>query len=107
MTHNTPDTAAQNIASAGWTQQRTKLVGIGSLVGGLGGLAITRLPIGSTGLGITPGAVSILYPVWYVLFAVALLAANARYDTSSRYVAVFFGLSLVSYAGSTIVLVLG
>lgn len=112
MTHDNPNTAAQNVPSTTWwTPRRTKLAGICSLVGGLGGLTVARLPIGATGLGIAPSAIGLLYPVWYGLFVVALLAAHARYATSygrgSRYVAALFGLSLVSYAGSTIILSVG
>lgn len=112
MTNNNPDTTEQNRASATWwTPKRMKLAGICGLIGGLGGLLIARFPIGSTGLGIEPTAVGLLYPIWYVLFAVALLGANARYGTSygrsGRYLAILLGLSLLSYAGSTIILVVG
>jgi hypothetical protein len=106
-TSKNSDTETQNVTSAGWwTPQRTKLAGICGLVGGTGGLAIARLPIGSSGFGIAPNAIGMLYPVWYVLFAVALLAASARY-TSGRYVVPLFDLSLVSYAGSVTILVIG
>jgi hypothetical protein len=112
MTHNNPNTTEQNVTSTTWwTPRRTKLAGICGLLGGIGGLALARLPIISTGLGIAPRAIGLLYPVWYVLFVVALLAVHARYSTSygrgGRYVAALFGLSLVSYAGSTIILSVG
>ena len=119
MTHNNSKPVAQNTHSqTWWTPRRMKLAGLGGLVGGFGGLlssfggfSIAGLSIGSTGMGIGPGAVGMLYPVWHVLFAVALLAANARYG--SRYgrgghsIAIVLALSLVSYAGSVIVLVAG
>jgi hypothetical protein len=112
MTPNTSELAEQNVASSTWwTPRRTKLAGFCGLLGGIGGFTVVRLPIGSTGLGIETGSVGMLYPIWYVLFAVVLLAANARYGTSygrgGRYVAAFFGLSLVGFAGSVIVLVMG
>lgn len=107
MTPDNPNATAQNVVSTTWwTPRRTKLAGICGLIGGIGGLTVARLPIGAAGLGIAPSAVGILYPVWYGLFVVALLAANARYD-SSRSVTALFGLSLVSYAGSTIILSVG
>ena len=95
-----------------------RLAGLGGLVGGLGGLfssfggfSVAGFSIGNTGMEIGPGAVGMLYPVWHVLFAVALLAANARYGSNSgrggRSIAIILALSLVSYAGSIIVLVVG
>lgn len=95
-----------------------KLAGLGGLAGGLGGLlssfggfSVAGLSIGNTGMGIGPDAVGMLYPVWHVLFTVALFAANARYGSrygrSGRSMATILALSLVSYAGSIIILVAG
>lgn len=88
-----------------WTAQRTKSAGVGGIVGGVGLLALS---FGRTGGGFEPGAVGALYPVGYVLLAVPLLAANARYGFDygrrGRTVATVFLVSLLSYAASTILL---
>ncbi len=61
--------------------QRTKSAGVGGIVGGVGLLALS---FGRTGGGFELGAVGALYPVGYVLLAVPLLAANARYGSELR-----------------------
>ncbi|MFH5799845.1 hypothetical protein [Haladaptatus sp. CMAA 1911] len=87
-----------------WTDRRTKSAGVGGIVGGVGLLALS---FGRTGGGFELGAVGTLYPVGYVLLAVALLAANARYGCDygrrGRTVATVFLVSLSSYAASIII----
>lgn len=111
-----PKTADRKAASARWTPRRTKLAGLGSLVGGvvgLGSLGLGAFAVAGTevGVGGVGGAVRMLHPVVYVLFAVALLAADARYGSSygrrGRIVAALLVLSLMSYVGTIVVLVVG
>lgn len=111
-----PETLERKTASAWWTPRRTKLAGLGSLIGGLvgvGSLGWGATAVAGTGIEVGPvgGAVRMLHPVVYVLFAVALLAADARYGSSygrrGRGVAALFVLSLVSYVGGIVVLVVG
>ena len=118
MTRSESNTAAQNATSpTWWTPRRTKLAALGSFVGGVGGLLGSfvglgvDLSIGNTGIGITPGTVIILYPVFHILMAVGVLAANAwhgtRYGRRGRIVAVLLVLSLVGEAGSILVVMVG
>ena len=91
-----------------WTLRRTRLAGLGGVLGGLGA---TALSVSRTGVGMDLGAVNALYPVGYVLFAVTLLAADARYageyGDRGRTVAGLFGVALATYAVSVVVLVAG
>lgn len=109
MIRNEPESAAQDMPSqTWWTPRRTKLTG---LIGALGGL-LGALGVAGSSLGMGIGSIAgIIYPVCHVLVAVALLAANARYGTSygrgGRSVAVVLALSLVSYAVSIIILLVG
>ena len=117
--HNNSESVEQNTGfRSWWTPRRMKLAGLSGLVGGLGGLlssfggfSVAGFSIGNTGMGIGPGAVGMLYPVWHILFAVALLAANARYGSSygrgGHSIAIILALSLASYASSIIILVAG
>ncbi|GAA0200569.1 hypothetical protein GCM10009000_013330 [Halobacterium noricense] len=69
---------------------------------------MTALSITRTGVGLDLGAINALYPVGYLLLSVSLLAADARYVSEygrrGRLLAVLLSLSLLSYAGSIIVL---
>ena len=99
----------RGLTSAGrWTPRRTRPAG---LCGVLGGLGATVLSVSRTGVGTDLGAVNALYPVGYVLFAVTLLAADARYGGEyggrGRAVAGLLALALAGYAGSVIALVAG
>lgn len=92
-----------------WTPRRTKSAALCGLLGGFSVLLSTELRVGFGG-GTDPGIGGVLYLLSHVLFAVAVLAANARYDTSygrgGDSVAVLLVLSLVGYAGSiTVVMV--
>lgn len=119
MTSDAPETRERNAGSSSWwTPRRVKFAGLGSLVGGIGGLlgsfgglGLVGVSLGDTGIGITPGTVIILYPVWHVLLAVGALAANAwyrtRYGHRSRIIAVLLVLSLLSEAGSILVIMVG
>jgi hypothetical protein len=75
------------------------------------GLGLVDLTIGNTGIGITPGAIIILYPVLHILMAIGMLAANAwygtRYGRRGRIVAVVLVLSLVGDTGSILVIMVG
>jgi hypothetical protein len=119
VTSGGPETRERSAdSSSWWTPRRTKLAGIGSLVGGVGGLAgsfgglgLVGMSLGDTGIGITPGTVIILYPVWHILLAVGALAANAwygtRYGRRGRIVAVLLTLSLLGEAGTILVVMVG
>lgn len=115
MSHNDSETAGTNaIALTWWTPRRMKLGGLAGIIGGfgvLGVLGVAELSLGNTGVGIGPGAVGVLYPVWHILLAGALLAANARdgagYGRGGRSVAILLALSLASYAGFGLILVAG
>lgn len=110
MTHNDPEPPKRNVASSWWTTRRTKLAALSGFVGALGGLGIPGLPISRTGIGLELDVVGVLYPICYVLLAVTLLAANARYGASygrgGRSIAILLALSLLSYAGSIFVFVM-
>jgi hypothetical protein len=117
MTRGESGTSERGGVSANWwTPRRTRLAGSGGLIAGLVGLVrlgFVGVSTSRTGIGIELGgdALSALHPVGYVVFAVTLFAANARYGTGygrrGRTIAVSFGLSLVSYAGTVVVLVAG
>lgn len=119
MTSDASDPGESNAGSSSWwTPGRIKLAGLASLVGGVGGLlgsfgglGLVGMSLGDTGVGITPGTVIILYPVWHVLLAVGALAANtwygATYGRRGRIFAVLMALSLLGEAGSILVLMVG
>lgn len=119
MTSNASETREQNAESSSWwTPRRTKFAGLGSLVGGIGGLlgslvglGLVGLSVSNTGIGITPGTVIVLYPVWHVLLAIGMLAANAWYESSygrrGRIVASLLVLSLIGEAGTILILMTG
>jgi hypothetical protein len=119
MTSPELNTAAQNAGSpTWWTPRRTKLAALGSLVCGIGGLlggfvggGLFGLSLGSFGIGISPATIIILYPVWHLLMAVGVLAANAWYGTKygrrGRIVATLLVLSLIGEAGSILVIMIG
>lgn len=109
MNHNQPETPERNAASPmWWTPQRTKVASLCGLIGGLGGLGVAGSIIGPTGIGTDPGIVNLFYPLSHVLLAVPLFAANAWYSSSygrsGRSIAVLLALSLVGYAGFTIMI---
>ncbi|WP_323171233.1 hypothetical protein [Natrialba sp. PRR66] len=111
MTHNHPETQERRTGSSTWwTPRRTKMAGLCGFAGGLGSLGVISPLIGHTGAEIGLGAVSLLYPVWHLLLAVALLAADAkygsRYGRSGRTVSLFLALSLLCYAALTLVLLM-
>ena len=106
MTHNNPESVAQNtISSTWWTPRRMKLAGFAGIIGGA---ILASLSISRTGLGIDPGAISQISPIGYALLIVALLAGHARYSSSyengGRGIVVVLALSLASYAGSITIL---
>ncbi|QLG28780.1 hypothetical protein HUG10_15080 [Halorarum halophilum] len=83
-----------------------RIAGLGGLVAGV---ALAALSISRTGFGVDPGAVSIAYPFGYLLCAVALLAADARYGAMygrrGRRVAALLALSLACYGCAVLVIV--
>lgn len=105
MSHNNPETVGQNVEfSAWWTPSRTKLAGLAGVIGGLGlaGLSISR-----TELSIDQGAISQVSPIGYAFLVVAGYArysGGSIYVNGGRVVAIVLALSLVSYAGSIIIL---
>lgn len=119
MTSDAPEPRARNVGSSSlWTPRRVKLAGLGSLVGGIGGLlgsfggfGLVGMSLGDTGIGITPGTVILLYPVWHILLAIGALAANAWYRTTygrrSRIFAMLLTLSLLGEAGTILVIMVG
>lgn len=119
MTADAPETRERNANSASWwTPRRIKLAGlvslvggVGGLLGGFGGLGLVGMSLADTGIGITPGTVIILYPVWHVLLAVGALAANAwygtRYGRRGHIFAVLLALSLLGEAGTILVIMVG
>lgn len=106
MTRTAEGRVRQSALSATWwTPRRTKLAGLCGIVGGLG---LTVLSVTRIGIGFDLGAVNALYPVGYLLLILPLLAADARYVSEygrrGHLLAVLLSLSLLSYAGSIIVL---
>lgn len=107
MTQTDSGTPDRSLASTTWwTPGRVKVAGLCGLVGGL---ALAALSISRTGFGVDPGAVSLAYPFGYLLCAVALLAADARYAARygrrGRRVGGLFALSLACYGCAVLVLV--
>ena len=101
MSRNTTNTQQNDVLSSSWwTEQRVKAAGLAGIIGGLG---LALLSISRIGLGIDPGSLSMVYPLGYVLLAVALIAGYTQYGpsygSSGRTIAVLLALSLMSYAG--------
>lgn len=80
MSHNITNTQENDLLSSSWwTERRIQIAGLAGVVGGLG---LAALSISRIGLGIDPGSVSMLYPVGYILLAIALIAGNTQYSPS-------------------------
>lgn len=107
MTQQTSSSEPETVASIWGSNQRVRMAGFGGV---LGGAVLALLSISRTGLGFEPGPINLVYPLGYVLLAIALLAGNARYKNGygsrGSSVALLLALSLVSYAASTVVIVL-
>lgn len=108
MSQQTTESSKGETNASVWkTDQRIKIAGLGGIIGGIG---LSLLSIGRTGVGIDPGSISIVYPLGYTLLAIALLAGNAhykrKYGARGNSVALLLALSIVSYAASTVVIVL-
>jgi len=108
MNQQTTETSKEKTSTSLWdSDQRVKLTGLGGI---LGGTVLSLLSTSRTGLGIQPGSISVVYPLGYILLAIMLLAGNARYKSAygggGNNTALLLVLSLVSYAASTVVIVL-
>ncbi len=105
-TENSDDVTGRTAAQSSWlewTPRQTKSTALCGVLGGLGVLLSTELPVSGFGDQSAAGVGSVLYLTGHVLIAVAVLAANARYATSygrgGYSMAVLLVLSLVGYAG--------